>query len=499
MSNIKNNNYRKIDCRIINDNYMDFMLSKSDANNNNLKLNESYFGAILNFDKQHKKHVVSDVAWVDSVVSDTILENIGYTGVDNGFISYDKDMTGNDEFLNLFTKSTFDLSTFKDKFFVTEITGNTHTYNYPIELENDYTALKGGFYQGFFKIDGDNYQTLPHKIDNEWNFIFNLRRRDYKTDDNILNKSHPNNSGMFFYIGTRAENKFWELYDHGINNEDNVNDKQYYEDDYFILNDALEDNYVKDQISLDNISLKDSDGYNIEENNIYEIETDNKFIIFNQSKDGFNIKTWDNDYKFMLTGKTIDNNINYFQYLNNTKNGYNKNNIHEVHEELKKEYDVHKDIKNNAFGLKINDDGSITYRYMANCELIEETSKPNLVKVNEWNNIHLKMSRIENKMILYVYINGYLKFVSKELPEINLKPLNEHSNKQEGVPYNISIGGGSQGLCERIFLDYYNNSEYKLPIEQYFAGSFIGDIKKFVFIPYQIDFNYIYNNRYLYK
>lgn len=488
MSNIKNNNYRKIDCRIINDNYMDFMLSKSDVRIDELTFDKNFVTNLI-FNRQQKKHVISDVAWVDAKPSNTILKNIGYTGVDNGFISYDKDMTGNDEFLELYTNSTFDLSTFGDKFFVTEVTGNTHMFTYPIKLEDDYVALKGGFYQGFFKIDGDVYQTLPNRIDKEWNFVFELRRRDYETPLNILNKKHPNNSGMFFYIGTRAENKFWEVYQYGMYNEENVNDTQYNKDDYFVSSDS-DGGYIKEQILLDNVDLIDSDGYTILDSNITEIETDNKFIIFNQGKDGFNIKTWKDDYKFILTGKTVSNNINYFQYLNNTEDGYNKNNIHELHEELKKEYDVHKDIKNNAFGLKINDDGSITYRYMANCELIEETSKPNLVNVNEWTKIRLKMMRKnsvdygdtnQGKIILFIYVNGYLKFVSRELPEIILKSLNDNSNRQEGVPYNISIGGGSQGLCERILLEYYNNTKYELPIETHFGGTFIGDIKYFQF------------------
>ena len=488
MSNIKNNNCRKIDCRIINDYYMDFMLSKNDSKINELTLNENYITK-LDFSNQQKKYVVSDISWINSTPSDTILKNIGFTGVDNGFISYDKDMTGNDEFLELYTNSTFDLSSFGDKFFVTEVTGNTHTYTYPIEVKEDYTALKGGFYQGFFKIEGDNYQTLPNKINKEWNFVFNLRRRKYETNSNILNEKHPNNNGMFLYIGTRAENKFWEIYEYGMRNDDNVNDTQYIEGDYFASSEP-DEIYIKEQISLDNIELYDSDGYPIIDSNIYEIETDNKFIIFNQTKDGYNIKTWKDDYKFILTGKTISNNINYFQYLNNSKDGYNKNNIHELHEELKKNYDIHKDIKNNAFGLKINDDGSITYRYITNCELLEETSYPNIVKLDEWTNIRLKMIRKrtvehsncnEGKMMLFIYVNGYLKFISKELPEIILKPLDDSPNKQEGVPYNISIGGGSQGLCERIILDYYKNTEHELPIEKSFAGTFIGDIKSFEF------------------
>lgn len=488
MSNINNKNHRRIDCRLINDMYMDFMLSKSHGGHD-LSLNGNNIIASLDFDKQQKIHVISNVAWDKSVKSDTVLKNIGFTGVDNGFISYDRDRIGNDEFLKLYTESSFDLSTYGDKFFVTEVTGNTHMYTYPIEFNDDYTSLKGGFYQGFFKIEGNKYQTLPHKIDNEWDFVFNLRRRNYETNSDILNKTHPENKGFFFFIGTRAENKFWEIYEYGMRNDDNVNDTQYIEGDYFASSEP-DEIYLKEQISLDNIELYDSDGYPIIDSNIYEIETDNKFIIFNQTKDGYNIKTWKDDYKFILTGKTISNNINYFQYLNNSKDGYNKNNIHELHEELKENYDIHKDIKNNAFGLKINDDGSITYRYMTNCELVEETSYPNIVKLDEWTNIRLKMIRKrtvehsdfnEGKMMLFIYVNGYLKFISKELPEIILKPLDDNPNKQEGVPYNISIGGGSQGLCERVILDYYKNTEHELPIEKSFAGTFIGDIKSFEF------------------
>lgn len=486
MSNINNKNHRSIDCRLINDMYMDFMLSKSHSKT--VSNNDNYI-AFLDFDKQQKKHVVSNIAWNNSVSSDTVLKNIGFTGVDNGFISYDKDMIGNDEFLDLYTNSSFDLSTYGDKFFVSEVTGNTHMYTYPIELNEDYTALKGGFYQGFFKIEGDNYQTLPHRIENEWDFTFNLRRRDYETNSNILNRSYPENEGMFFFIGTRAENKFWEMYEYGdIFNDDNVNDTQYIENEH-----PIEDGYLSEQISLDNMELVDSNGTSITGDKITEIETDNKFIIFNQTENGFNINTWNDDVKFILTGKTYENDINYFQYLHHGKDGYDKNNIINILNEKKVIYNVNKDIKNNALGFKINNDGSISYRYISTCDIFEETSNANIVKMNEWTNIRVCMSRVKTlkenicntgMMRIYIYINGYLKFISKELPEIQLKPLNDLPTKQEGVPYNISIGGGSQGLSERIYLDYYNVTEHKLPIEENFAGSFIGDIKNFGFITF---------------
>jgi hypothetical protein len=574
MANIKNNNHRKIDCRLINDEYMDFMLSKEDAISNNHLL-DTCLAAKLNFFNHTDKHVISDVSWSESVPSDKVLENIGYTGVDNGFITYEKDRIGNDEFLDLYVNSTFDLSTYGDKFFVTEVNGNSGMLVYPIEVKSDYTALKGGFYQGFFKIDGDKYQTLPHHIKNEWNFNITLRKHEYETPSNILNKRYNENKGVFFFIGTRSENKFWELYkaqnkmkelkyhDSDEYSPDyNIMDScvikhQYHEDtpdtnkpyngyadacdclDYFengfnpynetptdgksCINDyfsddytntacdcidnglAIDDDYIQEQLQLDGLKLEDSKGNTIGEKGFYEIETDNKFIIFNNTKDGFNTKTWKDEYKFVLTGKKDAPNINYFPYLNHTKEGYTKENIDSLIEEHSYAYDVFKDIEHNALGVKLNDDGSISYRYIStNCEIIEETSKPNLVKDDEWTNIHIKIIRKatkqpsecddhykQGKMQIYIYVNGFLKLVSKELPELMLKPLDDGSERQEAVPYSISIGGGSQGLSERILLDYYDLTDYILPIEKNFGGSFIGDIKQFTFIPCQVDFSFI--------
>ena len=577
MANIKNNNHRKIDCRLIKDEYMDFMLSKDEVINNK-PLSDTCLAANLNFYNHTNKHVISDIAWNQSVTSDKVLENIGYTGVDNGFISYEKDRIGNDEFLDLYTNSSFDLSTYDDKFFVTEVNGNSGMLVYPVEIKSDYTALKGGFYQGFFKIDGDKYQTLPHRIVDEWNFNITLCPRDYETSANILNKRHPDNKGIFFFIGSRAENKFWELYkiqtkmselkyddsdDYSVDYsimDSNVVDSQYIDeepdtsekktnygvscdcvdyfadnfdpysedgvkttcgDDYFIDDEyvtygcncaennlPIGNDYLQEQLSLKDIKLVDSKGNPIGEKGFYEIETDNKFIIFNQTKNGYTTKTWKDYYKFVLVGKKDWPNINYFPYLNHTKDGYTKDNIDTLIQEHSYAYDTFKDIRNNALGFKINDNGSISYRYyIAQDELVEETSKPGLVTKGEWSNIHIKIIRKSvsqeecykyyqpGTLQIYIYVNGYLKLISKELPELILKPLDDTPERQEGVPYNISIGGGTQGLSERILLDYYDRTDYILPLEKYFGGSFIGDIKNFTFTPCAVDFPTISKKR----
>lgn len=498
MANIKNKNYRKIDCRLINDNYMDFMISKDDIMFNNISTD--YIATELIFNNKNNKQVISNISWINSIPSNTILKNIGYTGVDNGFISYEKDRISNDEFLDIYTDSKFDLSTYDNKFFVTEVNSNSRKFSYLLEKKDDYTSFKGGFYQGFFKIEGDNYQTLPHLIQDEWNFYFILRKQDYEVYPNTLNKQHPNNEGIFFFIGSRAENKFAKLYNKTEDEKSsikNVIECQYLENNIDICpNEQTANNdYFQEQIDLNQINLEIS---KLERK--YEIETDNKFIIFNNTKDGFTSKTWNDNDKFILVAENKKN-LNYFPYLNHSKNGFtikNINTLNNINNNFSI-YNVNKDLENNALALKINNDGSISYRYLTNNnELLEESSKPKIINNNEWHQIQLKIiskSSKENnncyessKMQLYIYVNGHLKLISKELPKLNLKPLNDNPEKQEGVPYSISIGGGSQGLSDTIDLNYYNISNEVLTIEKYFGGTFIGDIKKFVFIPYSLKY-----------
>ena len=168
----------------------------------------------------------------------------------------------------------------------------------------------------------------------------------------------------------------------------------------------------------------------------------------------------------------------------------------------------------NAFALKRNDDGSISYRYMIrDCDkeekysILEETSFPGLLNDNKWATVNIKFTILngnglnecgkpygQRKMKIYIYVNGYLKFVSKELPEFNFRELKEHYEKQEGVPFNISVGGGTQGLCDSVWLDYSKAFEKILPIEKNFAGTFIGDIRSFRFYTCRLSLAEIRNN-----
>jgi hypothetical protein len=286
--------------------------------------------------------------------------------------------------------------------------------------------------------------------------------------------------------------------------------KNYFNDSYFDFVSpefAIIDDYVKKDISLENLDLKTFSGYDFDKKGYFELETDNKFLLFNRTDDGYTVSNWDNSFKYSFVGRNDYVTDNYFLLFNRTASGYTIDTIQEYLNEHVKKYDVYKDLRNNVLGFKINDDGSISYRYlMYDCNsdnhmmVIEETSKPNIVSKGDWNTIHIKIKLLDcdnsecytsngrGTMKIYIYVNGFLKLISQNLPEITLKPLDDVDEKQEGVPYNISIGGGSQGLMDTIDIDYYKKSNYILPIEKYFAGSFIGDIEKFKFYDYPFTF-----------
>lgn len=77
-----------------------------------------------------------------------------------------------------------------------------------------YNQLYGGFYQGFFKLFGYDYETFPNRCNKGWSVEMLLRARQedqffHTSGQTTLNEVYPNNDNTFFYFGTRAENKYY--------------------------------------------------------------------------------------------------------------------------------------------------------------------------------------------------------------------------------------------------------------------------------------------------
>lgn len=416
------------------------------------------------------------------------LENIGYTGVDNGLISYIKDRITNREFYQIYTHSTYEIESGDTRLHLHAVTGNTQLYDYPISINEDGSIkLNGGFYQGFFRSD-DDYAILPSEINGEWNLEFDLRKVNYEPEStNTLNDAHPNNKGIFFYIGTRAENKWVYLYE-GLEISGTTFDDCELEEE----GDSVFD-LVDDDIELSAQTYETSNGFDIFSPNDDYIESDNKFLIFDRTPSGITIHNYEGNEVVVLKTKKNGFNGNLFLYMDRTPTGYTVHNIDKLESGYTDTYDeqtLYNDIYNNALAFVINDDGSIGYRFLVkSCsgdpqwhyEVLSGNSYPGIIKEDVWTKIRVKIRASETGIRIMFYVNGKLKYITSELPKLNLHALDEIKEKQEGVAYNISLGGGTQGLAETIMPDYMLNPTKIYPIEENFAGTFIGDIKGFKF------------------
>ena len=670
MGNILHNNRDLFNFRINKDEYWDFCLSNDNG------ITDSSTGLTTDclvsyIDTTNPDCVwfndltsIEDYYWEDAVSTDITLNYIGYTGMDNGYISYEKDRISNQIFYNLFKNSKLTINEGDYKLKLHKVNGNNQIYDYQcdiVEEDNMIVAkMNGGFYQGFFETNCDEYKILPDTIDDGWSFETTLKKRDFdETSQYTLNEKYPANKGIFLYIGTRAENKWWKLYnvDHEFESANNsyltdgyVNDdyikesdmnisylteltegseveikkqnmlqegyvldyfnkdyfnntcsdksntvgyefsdskectannkrnnrvrkivmphpyflntyqdnaiwytregcpivsnekeisrcntnsfgmkydccKSYFKDEYVKdeyyntdtcdvnCNKYTKETYVNDELYIDkDETLYTSDGYSFNELGVIEYKTNNKFMFFDRTCDGYNVNKWNSEkdeYVIVTDIKVPDGMENYFLLFNRTCHGYNIQNIEDLINEKNKEYNILKDLFKNALAFQITDDGAVGYKYLVqDCDaedweykIKSEFTSDGIVTEDEWHVINIKIVPInscsverDKTMQISIYVDGKIRLISQELPMLKLHQLNDTYDKQQGVPFNISLGGGTQGLCDVIYLDYLKLPEYILPLEKNFAGSFVGYIKSFKMYNCVLNYKQIKNN-----
>lgn len=189
-----------------------------------------------------------------------------------------------------------------------------------------------------------------------------------------------------------------------------------------------------------------------------------------------------------------------------------------------------KDIVDNAFGLRITNAGKIGYRkitvgtkdnvYTRNLKKYYDMFRPSDVLIEEsyscqpiygygrdekinitatftrdfaLEGCELETNRYANGT-LKIYVNGFLVFKDENFREILTRELLETPELQQSVPFNLSWGGGSQGLYENVTFGGPDPEDIGLMIEQYFAGSFMGNLYEFNFYTHPLDFTVIKNN-----
>lgn len=462
----------------------------------------------------------SNYIWEEAVITqDYTLNNIGFTGFDNGLLTFRKDRIDNKTFIDLFTNSHYNVQE-DARLRLHAVSGSNMLYDYPITIEETQIKLNGGFFQGFFETECDKYQVLPTKLNNgeAWHFEFVLKKEEFEKESNkTLNDKYPWNKGIFFYLGTRAENKWIYEYEEGegdtckimdvddyVDIEEHATKKNYLLNEFvdmsFNFNECSDDDfdYIEDDLDISDFIYETDNGIKLSTNNEYYFDTDNKFLTFDRTCDGFNVHNWQEGDVMRYYGKRNTYQGNLFLLMNRTCTGFNVNTIEE---DVKPKYNIYKDLYNNALAFRITDDGAIGYRYVTlDCDsptqvkIREAYSFDNVIKEGEWYTINVAVHASEKKMRLFFYVNGKLVFVTDEMDKIDLRALAEDKDKQETVPYNMSLGGGTQGLADAILPNYMLGPYKSYMLEENFGGSFIGYIRSFRFFNCSMRYERILNN-----
>jgi hypothetical protein len=409
-----------------------------------------------------------------------------------------------------------------------------------------YNQLYGGFYQGFFKLFGYDYEVFPDRTNKGWSVEMLLRARQedefyHLENQTYLNEVYPNNKNTFFYFGTRAENKF---YHHAAGSP------------------ATDTGYTRVTASLSgcfetcacsNTGVTNSRCVEVYEPLTYlpqhnidcncgcgssttEVPNSDKDPLFDTMSNSFSLKLSGDPknpkicvrvLKFTggceVTGSCSTTGITYttgytvseycsskqiYDYCQVANDDYlNKEHwfLVDCVWERNEYFDTCDLYYKGGLGLisetKYVDSLSqntvnLISPPITNGEVVAETIE--VIELNErW--LTEKDHRLGS---LKLYVNGKLFYVINGFEEIIPRGLNTEKEKQLGVPFNLSWGGGTQGLRESLTLVSCNdNTDYQqdpevMPnqtlsgtslsalttnifIEPNFAGSFDGAISQF--------------------
>lgn len=579
MGNINNYDFSLKDLRLTDDGFWDFYLAGDSGSNTSPSCVPLTSGdcQVVWFDFNNSNiftnndttlsDIYSLVNWSGATNSGYTFNTIGLTGIDNGLILFDKQIgdTSNQVLLSALTGSTLVIPSGETRMHMNKVSGTTGLYTYGSDLSIDSTKpnlgsflnLYGGFYQGYYKIDGSTYQTLPTRVNNSWSAEFVLTTQEFSASTGTtLNDIYPNNSGIFFYMGTRSENKFWNKWEgadtgctSGCTTESGCTDSV---SEWCTVPKESEITLVGDygigiplnppRIDIDlvtngfliygracNCSQPKLTGET--DSTIYEPYFDDvsQTVCCRRcgwcSPSGLGTKTaCSYDGKGIAVSSTrevITNTTNGFliygrasknkkcECCSGPEDGLGNETICSFTGTTASEefIDYNLDIIDNALGFRITPEGAIGYRlltmtggcvtesgetiYVSGTTIEEGYSEDGIIDGN-WNYIVIKfvtnylddcdlVSAKQRKGKLMFYVNGMLKYVVNDFDEFVAKRLDEYKSKQVGVPFNFSLGGGSQGLIESQTFDGLDPNDRNLPIQENFAGSFVGGISDFKF------------------
>jgi len=432
--------------------------------------------------------LISLTEWDNLTIKPTsgiTLCDFGLTGVDNGRYSKLSGVTVNitsaDTKVILYPVTGYTINsitgTATNSIYTYRGTFNTGTTTCDECLVGNTVCLNGGFYQGYFKLDFSNPEPTPIQVTascssnisteleptNINDTIYDLMPTNFEkgwsmetwiNPDNVvcsslsgnnLNTVYTANTGFFFYIGTRAENKFHNIFsgESGLNTCSGLIPLQN-DVDVDVIN-GFENWFLKSNVNFSS---------------------------------GCGCNTGCTSTTSTTTATTYCD-----------------------------------QLSENALGFRITPEGKIGYRKMTasvgcynNQDRITGTTmeegyseSPVIFEGNNWVHVVVTYSQDSVKYglpagTLKFWVNGRVVYKVEDFIGLQLRSLDEWSTKQLGVPFNISWGGGSQGLLESQTFGGPDQLDKHLDIETNFAGTFEGKLSQLRFYEKPLNLMEIRNN-----
>lgn len=420
MSNIRKNVNNIFDLRITRKNFWDFQLSQDNIQCYNC--DEIISGDVITtLDFNNISGVCSEITWDEAISFSGDVCDIGLTGVDNRFVDN-------------FSGETFNPSG-DTRFCVKRVSGDTYCYDMSHIMASgdtpEHVQFCGGFFQGFYKLHEYDYSVLPNFYPQGWTKEFWINSKECPSgdvvtvtgesiiiEDNVqttqiwsmdiitggtceekptLNEVYPDNKGIFYYWGLRAENKFCIF------------------------------SPLSGLTTCTGIPLAP-------EFTVVEFKPDSPFLYYNRKQ---------------LCEPQPNPTVEFTDCCDG--------------------------LLNNALAFRITDEGEIGVRLLtttgecvctedsiqfSGTPIIEEFySTEGIIQKNVFHKVTYRFTpydtgECEGYRIGYgslsIFVDSLLKLKIDDFPEFMPYALCEHKDKQLGVPYNISIGGGTQGLLESI-------------------------------------------------
>ncbi len=485
--------------------------------------------------------------------------DIGLTGTDNGLVDQ---MSGETITLTeglVGSGDTFNRLMFDRRMKLFQVTGYTSSPNerfsgysattlYEVvsktgATEGVYHELYGGFYQGFYKLFDYDYQIFPDRVAKGWTVELLLKPRivdEYfpSSGETTLNEYYPDNKNIFFYLGARAENKYYHYAD-GTPTSDSgytrvTSGLTCLEtcacSDTGVTNSDCITVYPQSAVTVEH--LYGPCGYYNEVVLFPELDPawdsiSNAIALKFCGDDMTNPKLGVKVLRFVgdcvITGSCETTGITYTTGYTITEycspNGINdvctgttynqKENWYQIDVVFERYswFDKCDLYYKGGLGIITNDEyvDSLLDNSVALIQppITHDQTDPEMLNIIQLNEEWLleKQYRMGN---LKFYVNGKLFYTIEDFEEVIPRGFNTRKERQIGVPFNISVGGGTQGLHENLIFsgcptgltNTYIQDPESIPnnilsattlsglstnilLEQNFAGTFEGALAQF--------------------